>query len=84
MKSPPYHPQSNGLIRRVVQEIKILMKRQISHQNVDWGERVKQIQRDIRFVGSEALYGKTPAQVVYQFEPRIPFNKWRNLIISKT
>ena len=83
IRSPLYHPQSNGLAERAVQEMKSLLKKQISpNETVDWSEKVKEIQRDVRFAGSETLMGKSPAQIIYSYDSRTRFNNWHNQLVS--
>lgn len=59
------------------------MKKQITSQrNVDWEEKVKHIQTDVRFTLSDTLNGSSPAQIICKYDPRTKFYKWHNQISS--
>jgi len=78
-KSPPYHPQSNGAAERQVQNVKLLLKKQvITGRTQDWKNIVRQIQSDLRFAHSPLLNGQSPAQLVYAYNPRTRFNLFAN------
>lgn len=75
--SPPWHPQSNGLAKRHVQDVKVLLKR-ISRDAIDpnWEEIAQRVETNIRFVSTQKLDNKTPVKLMFSYKPRAYYNSF--------
>jgi len=78
--SPPYHPQTNGLAERFVQDMKELLKRKlVDSPKSNWPDIVREIQADIRFAKTPLLDGNSPAEMIFNYKPNTRFNKLLNM-----
>lgn len=72
LKSPPYHPQSNGLAERGVRTVKSVFKKYCigAEQSLSMEQKVKKFLLYYRNTPT-AVNGRTPSSTLFAFKPRI-------------
>lgn len=75
--SSPYQPQSKCQTGRAVQNIESLLKRKLQkHPLANDEQIIFKLQREIRLAHMPLLSGKSPAKLMYSFNPNTRFNSW--------
>ncbi|XP_055716586.1 uncharacterized protein K02A2.6-like isoform X1 [Phlebotomus papatasi] len=70
LKTPPYHPKSNGIVERAVQTIKNKLHKELNSSKETLNDQV--LQRVISSYNSSpsSRSGRSPGEIVFSFKPR--------------
>lgn len=78
--SPPYHPQSNGLAERHVGVAKLFLKKDLLRGS-EFGDRaICEFLKNFR--NTPGPSGYTPAELMFNFSPRIDSRKFKKSVVS--